>query len=733
MTTDISNLRDEEESGRRLPDAEIGAQLMTKRKPGRPKKAVQEDDHQVPATKDKRNLRDVEEPEPAIRRLPERKRFAPRRLGVLQALFLMRFFSIIFAESPTTSGIHFQKKSGAIFSNSEWIVITEVTFTDILRSMRDFRADLENRSWNQSITIQYEDSEKKKQHEELHKSPTYLQHLVKAYAQKLTKNALTTLDTIRRRLNLLVDSVQIDEPLSKKRRGIVNAGGDVLKWLFGTPNNRDLKGINQRLKTLAKSNSEIIHSVEDQATIFAEGLLQTKVNTKILEGVRETLSSLDEDLFNIKTEILGATLNFAEALLNVNLAFNDIQTHLDSLEQYVDDLNIAFATLALERLPPQLFSPKKLLTVLESVSKQIPRRWALAIDAHPGNLWMFYQEAIVKTAIFSDSRQRPKGLKLFLHIPIYEVKFEFILYEVLNLPVYSRNTTLGVQYKNLPDYLAVSNDREQFTTLRKDEVDSCVKTTELWICSNPRIFHKIHTTQSCVMSLFTEDKNQKHCIQMLVVWKGPYSNYLGNRKRLISDQEDRDVSFTCADPNKPRIAVMKIHKLVTLEIPLGCSAHTNIWIIPADSKRTITPTSLEISFANNGLFQLNQNSFLNLSRASIVRDTKRQQLLKDIAEQLKTVEQDTNELHDLNGMSIKRLKSLSERLDREMSTGYEMSADMTVVTTISAVLLIVLVAAIFLGMKKYLAVTKQLQLLEDRLRHHEVMEEPKETLGDYTT
>ena len=367
---------------------------------------------------------------------------------------------------------------------------------------------------------------------------------------------------------------------------------------------------------MAKSNAEIIHSVEDQATVFAEGLLQTKVNAKVLERVRKTLTSLDQELFNIRSETLGAKLDFADAILKVDQRCTNT---FDSLEQYVDDLGIAVATLALERLPLQLFAPKKLLSVLESIEKQMPRRWALAIDSRPENLWLFYKEAVVKTAVFTNPRRR-QSLKLFLHIPIYEVKFEFTLYQVTNLPVYSENTTHGVQYRDLSDYLAASNDQELFTPLQKDEVESCVKTTGLWICSIPRIFNKIHTTQSCVMALFAKDENQnQYCTQMLVVWKGPYNGYVGNRKWLISDREDRDVSFTCADVNNQGFSVMRIPKLTTLVIPLGCSAQTKNWMIPVSSKTTTAPAPMEISFANDSLFRLVPNSLLNPSKVSFER------------------------------------------------------------------------------------------------------------------
>ena len=181
-------------------------------------------------------------------------------------------------------------------------------------------------------------------------------------------------------------------------------------------------------------------------------------------------------------------------------------------------------SLALGRLPSGLFPPKKFQAVLESISRKLPPNWALAVDANPDNLWIFYKETKVSTAVATDRRLLQKGLKLFLHVPIFELKLQFYLYQIFNIPVYNTNTKHGIQYEELSEFVAVSRNQESFITLSKEEINQCIQSTPMWICMITRAFHQISTLESCLMSLFYSNKDAlKYCTQILVPWKGLYS------------------------------------------------------------------------------------------------------------------------------------------------------------------------------------------------------------------
>ena len=54
-------------------------------------------------------------------------------------------------------------------------------------------------------------------------------------------------------------------------------------------------------------------------------------------------------------------------------ASQSIDRAVSGLEQCVDNLNLGLTSLALGRLPPQLFPPDKLLNVLANITKVLPK------------------------------------------------------------------------------------------------------------------------------------------------------------------------------------------------------------------------------------------------------------------------------------------------------------------------------------------------------------------------
>ena len=57
---------------------------------------------------------------------------------------------------------------------------------------------------------------------------------------------------------------------------------------------------------------------------------------------------------------------------------------IDWIEQYVDDLGIALASLAQGKLPPSMFPPDALENVLTKISQVLPRGWTLTASTKAG-------------------------------------------------------------------------------------------------------------------------------------------------------------------------------------------------------------------------------------------------------------------------------------------------------------------------------------------------------------
>ena len=68
------------------------------------------------------------------------------------------------------------------------------------------------------------------------------------------------------------------------------------------------------------------------------------------------------------------------------------------LEDFVSNLGIGLAVIATELLPPTLFPPTQLKTVLRHVKSVLPPGWSLTSALQLGDLWKAFQDARVVAA-----------------------------------------------------------------------------------------------------------------------------------------------------------------------------------------------------------------------------------------------------------------------------------------------------------------------------------------------
>ena len=160
---------------------------------------------------------------------------------------------------------------------------------------------------------------------------------------------------------------------------------------------------------------------------------------------------------------------------------------------------------------------------------------------------------------------------MFLHIPIYDTNYQFELYKIYNIPTFNSNASHGLRYEDLPENVAISTDQEIFLELTSQELERCTEVTNRRICPVIRASRRVLTTRSCVMSLFKNDPSKKElCTQVLTPWEGFYrfySFYLGNRKWLYFDSQEKVVTYTCPDTRFRGTDTRSINKISILEVP----------------------------------------------------------------------------------------------------------------------------------------------------------------------
>ena len=81
-------------------------------------------------------------------------------------------------------------------------------------------------------------------------------------------------------MNLELENLEKLLPSTRRKRGLLNFGGDVLNFLFGTATSAELQTLHQVAEEIKKQQTTITHSVEHQLTYTKEIDENVRQNTR---------------------------------------------------------------------------------------------------------------------------------------------------------------------------------------------------------------------------------------------------------------------------------------------------------------------------------------------------------------------------------------------------------------------------------------------------------------------
>ncbi|KAK4017291.1 hypothetical protein OUZ56_032238 [Daphnia magna] len=174
-------------------------------------------------------------------RRSERSRKQPKRYGNLITFSpFMLLLTLLCGAMPcgaslrerfVMSGVVFQNLGEVNFSDSEWVVVTEY----------------EGGPLNDDFKIG---------------------NRIKEQLTERATGCLEELGVVKSRFNHLKEAISGKQQRAK--RGLIDAGKSVLKWLFGVATDRELEELSKHLDSLSKETSCIVSTLAEQATLVNE-------------------------------------------------------------------------------------------------------------------------------------------------------------------------------------------------------------------------------------------------------------------------------------------------------------------------------------------------------------------------------------------------------------------------------------------------------------------------------
>ena len=257
---------------------------------------------------------------------------------------------------------------------------------------------------------------------------------------------------------------------SRKKRGLINAVGTGLHYLFGTMDNDDAESIAHTLNNVYNHSSNTILLVKNQTTIV-KNLLNTiaideKLHEESLNKLHDIASALQAQQFN---EIV------LQEAFRLNLNIFAINNLLSAIENSIQADRTGL-------ISPLLITPKTFIESLEKINKVKPKdKQLLAI--HIRNYHLFMKLSSVSILLYDNKLV----YKIDTPIPLQEkynvIKITSLLTTKLSIKYF--------MYSNLANKeMLVSEDNHEYTIVN---LDRCKILYDKYYCKIHSLINRVDT------------------------------------------------------------------------------------------------------------------------------------------------------------------------------------------------------------------------------------------------
>ena len=164
-------------------------------------------------------------------------------------------------------------------------------------------------------------------------------------------------------------------PRMDKRRGLVDFGGNALKFLFGTATLSDIHVLHGLLSDLQLKSSDMAHALSSQLTYVKDLTTTTKLNSEVIANlssiIRENIVQSHDQFQQVTRDMLWLNITLHEQN-TLYTTIKQVELTLSQLTQNIDDLFDAIQYAMQGKLPIKLISPIALQNILRNVTLKLP-------------------------------------------------------------------------------------------------------------------------------------------------------------------------------------------------------------------------------------------------------------------------------------------------------------------------------------------------------------------------
>lgn len=293
-------------------------------------------------------------------------------------------------------------------------------------------------------------------------------------------------------------------PSLRHKRGLINLGGKVSKWLFGTLDSEDGERINNILEFLRKNDN----------------LLQDKINSQI-HLAKELILSTNKSFSEIKNNVMASVKlidNLQESINEIN-ALNLIIHSLNNLTIKLTEIINAITFANLNKIHPSFLSLENLKFIIEKMNSLYSEYQQVNfINQHS------YYQFLGIQLIYDNEK-----IIFLIHFPVLkpEIFTTYFLY-----PVMINNEIILSQKSYL--YLNEKNGLYQYGSELCEEIEN------VYYCSN-----HLQSQEDCIINIILRNE-AANCTALIVHLTEVVANQVTPESILFTTPKDIIITEKCS-------------------------------------------------------------------------------------------------------------------------------------------------------------------------------------------
>ena len=300
-------------------------------------------------------------------------------------------------------------------------------------------------------------------------------------------------------------------PKADKRRGLIDAGGSILKALFGVATVVDLSDLHTTIDVMQRKEDSIVHSLNQQISYLKQLDGSVRFNYQAVANLSATLKGI----------VLKAQEEFQEVASKLNRnsrhieavdVIRQLEFALTQLELSVEELVDALQYVQLGKTPLNLIGPTMLREMLKNVTLILPEGYELIAGLRSNNVYLYYE--IIQATMLADVH----SFKLILYVPLKTLSRQYEMYRMVVSPTRIFNNTY-VQFDIGKDYFGINLLQRSYLTLTEMDVVKC-RGKDIMICPAEQAVYSTEV-DSCALSLYFQSTRARETCNRKVISRPP--------------------------------------------------------------------------------------------------------------------------------------------------------------------------------------------------------------------